>query len=120
PAEVGPEILEDHGATMEGNPIAARVANYCWEIIVAIMLRIREERLLGRVIDKRRSLGKTVRAALVLRAHETGRARLLDHFPGTLQKRRAQRIGADTVQPHTIELVARYKLFEPRKFLFHE
>ena len=105
---------------MEGYPVAACVANHRREIMVAIMGCIGEERLLGRVIDKRGALGKTVEATLVLGAHEASRARLLHHLPDALKKGRAQRIGADAVEPHAVELIAGHKLFDPRKFLFHE
>src|SRR5262249_25761795 len=71
---------------MKRDAEAAGVANHRWEIVVAIVDRIREECLLGGTVNERRALGQAVESPLVLRADQTARARLLDHVVNTLQK----------------------------------
>ena len=148
-AEIGPEILENHRATMEGDPIAARVANYRREIMVAIMGSIGEERLLGRVIDQRGALGQTVEGALILGTDQTTGARFLYHLANPLKEGLVERglvIGLHAriegikallaqlahtfvaiarrrtapVEPYAIELILGDKLPDEIEFSFYE
>src|SRR5262249_31004222 len=116
---------------------------------IAIMDCIREERLLGRIIEERHALGKTVERTLVLRAHQATRARFLDHLVNTLEERLSklflvsilhahiERIApllaqlpctfvaiawgrASAVEPYAVKLILGDKLLDEVKFSLHK
>ena len=148
-AEVGPEVLEDDGAAVEGSAETACVANHRREVVVAVMDRIGEERLLGGGIDKRSALGQAVERPFILGAHQAAWAGLLDHLANALEKRltelllvcvlhaRVERIEAllpqllhalvaiacrraAAVQPYAVELIPGHKFPDEVELPLHE